>query len=73
MCASLPVHLRWVAALEEEFFRQGDMEKAHSLPVSPLFDRAKPGITKSQVGGKVALVKVGGSGWAGCLQQSHEE
>ncbi|KAG2443397.1 hypothetical protein HXX76_001757 [Chlamydomonas incerta] len=50
VCASLPVHLRWVAALEEEFFRQGDLEKAHALPVSPLFDRAKPGITKSQVG-----------------------
>lgn len=48
--ASLPVHCRWVALLEEEFFRQGDMEKAHNLPVSPLFDRNKPGITKSQVG-----------------------
>ncbi|EFJ48932.1 3'5'-cyclic nucleotide phosphodiesterase [Volvox carteri f. nagariensis] len=48
--ASLPVHCRWVQLLEEEFFRQGDMEKLHSLPVSPLFDRCKPGITKSQVG-----------------------
>lgn len=36
--------------LEEEFFRQGDMEKALKLPVSPLFDRTKPGVTKSQVG-----------------------
>ncbi|GLI71323.1 hypothetical protein VaNZ11_016483 [Volvox africanus] len=48
--ASLPVHCRWVQLLEEEFFRQGDMEKQHSLPVSPLFDRCKPGITKSQIG-----------------------
>ncbi|KXZ47713.1 hypothetical protein GPECTOR_33g595 [Gonium pectorale] len=48
--AALPVHCRWVALLEEEFFRQGDMEKLHHLPVSPLFDRSKPGVTKSQVG-----------------------
>ncbi|MEW5305766.1 MAG: hypothetical protein WDW36_008285 [Sanguina aurantia] len=50
LSAPLHVHLRWVAALEEEFFRQGDAEKACGLPVSPLFDRTKPGITKSQVG-----------------------
>lgn len=45
----LPIHLRWVAAREEEFFRQGDMEKACGTTVSPLFDRTKPGITKAQV------------------------
>lgn len=28
---------------------QGDAEKASGLPVSPLFDRDKPGVTKSQV------------------------
>jgi len=39
-----------VRCLEEEFYRQGDREKAAQLPVSPLFDRAKPGVTKSQVG-----------------------
>lgn len=42
--------IRWVRALEEEFFRQGDSEKAAGLPISLLFDRAKPGVTKSQVG-----------------------
>jgi cAMP-specific phosphodiesterase 4 len=47
---SREVHLRWVAALEEEFFRQGDAERAKGLPISPLFDRTKPGITKSQIG-----------------------
>ncbi len=47
---SLDVHLRWVAALETEFFLQGDQEKAAGLPISPLFDRTKPGVTKSQVG-----------------------
>lgn len=49
MSAPLHVHLRWVNALEEEFFRQGDAEKACGLPISPLFDRTKPGVTKSQV------------------------
>ena len=41
---------RWVHCLEEEFFRQGDQEKAAGLPISPLFDRDKPGVTKSQTG-----------------------
>lgn len=36
--------------LEEEFFRQGDVERAAGMTVSPLFDRSKQGITKSQVG-----------------------
>lgn len=35
---------------QEEFFRQGDRERALHLVVSPLMDRAKDGITKSQVG-----------------------
>lgn len=33
-----------------EFFRQGDKEKTIQLSVSPLMDRVKDGITKSQVG-----------------------
>ncbi|KAJ9511901.1 hypothetical protein QJQ45_004504 [Haematococcus lacustris] len=33
-----------------EFFRQGDAERAAGLPISPLFDRMKQGISKSQVG-----------------------
>jgi len=45
---SLPPQ-RWVNRLEEEFWRQGDQEKAANLPLSPLFDRDKPGVTKSQV------------------------
>ena len=44
------VHLRWVHLLEEEMFRQGDLEKARGYPVSPLMDRDKEGITKSQPG-----------------------
>ncbi len=42
-CCPLHCHLTtmWV---------QGDKEKAAGLPVSPLFDRDKPGVTKSQGG-----------------------
>ncbi|KAG2436288.1 hypothetical protein HXX76_006599 [Chlamydomonas incerta] len=47
---SLPVHERWLGVLEEEFFSQGDRERALGLPISPLFDRAKQGVSKSQVG-----------------------
>ncbi|KAJ9519215.1 hypothetical protein QJQ45_017879 [Haematococcus lacustris] len=50
VCEGHEVHLQWVSCLEEEFFKQGDREKAAGLPVSPLFDRDRPGITRSQVG-----------------------
>ena len=50
LAAALPVHCRWLGVLEEEFFRQGDKEKALGIPISPLFDRAKQGVSKSQVG-----------------------
>jgi hypothetical protein len=50
MTAPLAVHLKWVGALEEEFFRQGDVELETGLPISPLFDRRKAGITKAQAG-----------------------
>ncbi|GIL62062.1 hypothetical protein Vafri_16373, partial [Volvox africanus] len=46
----LPVHQRWLSSLEEEFFRQGDRERELGLPISPLFDRVKQGVGKSQVG-----------------------
>ena len=46
----LEVHKRWLAGLEEEFFRQGDQERELGIPISPLFDRAKQGVSKSQVG-----------------------
>jgi hypothetical protein len=48
-CTRLPQYLRWVGVLEEEMFLQGDKEKALGLPVSPLCDRAKGGVSTSQV------------------------
>eukprot|EP00775_Hariotina_reticulata_P007385 gene7385-7594_t len=61
LAAPPAVHRQWVAALEEENFRQGDRERAAGLAVSPLMDRARGGITKSQC----LAVYFGGrsSGW----------
>ena len=47
--AAWHVHREWVERLEEEQFRQGDMEKQLRLPVSALMDRTRDGITKMQV------------------------
>jgi len=45
------LHGRWVERLEEEFFAQGDREKALGLdPVSFLMDRDKPGVSQTQTG-----------------------
>ncbi|KXZ50318.1 hypothetical protein GPECTOR_17g957 [Gonium pectorale] len=46
----IEVHKRWLSVLEEEFFRQGDKERQLGMPISPLFDRAKQGVSKSQTG-----------------------
>jgi hypothetical protein len=43
-------HLGWVELLEEEFFQQGDAEKALGHPTSFLCDRTAPGVTQSQEG-----------------------
>ncbi len=34
----------------QEMFRQGDRERAAGMPISPLMDRSKGGVTKSQTG-----------------------
>ena len=41
---------RWVYLLFEEFFNQGDLEKASGLPVSFLCDREKTDIAVNQPG-----------------------
>ena len=44
------VHEKWVGRLEEEFFNQGDKERGLNIEITPLFDRTKKGISKSQIG-----------------------
>jgi len=45
-------HIRWVQRLQDEFFAQGDMERANAITISPLMDRTKSGPCKgcNQVG-----------------------
>ena len=42
------IHRKWVALLEEEFFRQGDMEREKNMTVSNFMDRKHEGISTSQ-------------------------
>eukprot|EP00753_Platysulcus_tardus_P007272 PLAT15018.1.p1 GENE.PLAT15018.1~~PLAT15018.1.p1 ORF type:complete len:791 (+),score=357.06 PLAT15018.1:56-2428(+) len=46
----LDYHLRWSNAITEEFFLQGDEEKALDLPVSALCDRSNTLLGKSNAG-----------------------
>lgn len=45
-----PTHMIWVKRLKDEYFRQGDRETQHALPMSFLMDRSKPSVTETQVG-----------------------
>ncbi|XP_055618829.1 cAMP-specific 3',5'-cyclic phosphodiesterase, isoforms N/G isoform X4 [Toxorhynchites rutilus septentrionalis] len=46
----LPLYKRWVSLLMEEFFLQGDKERAAGMDISPMCDRHNATIEKSQVG-----------------------
>uniref|UniRef100_A0A1L8DLH8 Phosphodiesterase n=2 Tax=Nyssomyia neivai TaxID=330878 RepID=A0A1L8DLH8_9DIPT len=46
----LPLYKRWVALLMEEFFLQGDKERASGMDISPMCDRHNATVEKSQVG-----------------------
>ncbi|XP_058063271.1 cAMP-specific 3',5'-cyclic phosphodiesterase, isoforms N/G [Anopheles bellator] len=46
----LPLYRRWVRRLMEEFFRQGDRERAAGMDVSPMCDRLSATVESSQVG-----------------------
>ena len=35
--------------MQEEFFLQGDQERARGLPISPFMDRERPRIRQSQI------------------------
>ena len=61
----------------QEMFRQGDRERALGQPISPLMDRTKGGVTKSQTGffNIVALpmytvsIRIGGAASFGSLSE----
>lgn len=43
-------YFRWTKKLIEEWYKQGDRERALNLPVSPMMDRHKPNVPRGQVG-----------------------
>lgn len=47
---TLELHTRWSWRIIEEFFRQGDQERALGLTVSPFMDRHMPNVAKAQGG-----------------------
>lgn len=46
----LKFYLNWTAKIMQEFFDQGDKERLRKLPISPMCDKLKPAIEKSQIG-----------------------
>lgn len=42
------LHRKWVMALQEEMFCQGDFEKTHGMPPSAMCDRGLPSISETQ-------------------------
>mmetsp|Transcript_19671 Transcript_19671/g.40067 ORF Transcript_19671/g.40067 Transcript_19671/m.40067 type:complete len:698 (+) Transcript_19671:290-2383(+) len=61
------VHITWSERLEEEMWRQGDVEKESSMKVSFLMDRDKPGVTKSQPGFVDFVVRPLFEVWVACF------
>jgi cAMP-specific phosphodiesterase 4 len=68
--AELSVHIEWSERLEEEMWRQGDIEKDRDMKVSFLMDREKPGVTKSQPGFIDFVVRPLFETWVACFPQS---
>ena len=44
------LHTKWSYFICEEFFEQGDLEKAHNMPVSMFCDREESNIANNQIG-----------------------
>eukprot|EP00475_Leptophrys_vorax_P012350 TRINITY_DN18793_c0_g1_i1.p1 TRINITY_DN18793_c0_g1~~TRINITY_DN18793_c0_g1_i1.p1 ORF type:complete len:582 (-),score=180.12 TRINITY_DN18793_c0_g1_i1:730-2475(-) len=49
-CKPAELSQQWTLRIEEEWFIQGDAEKALGLPISPMMDRSHPNTADSQVG-----------------------
>ncbi|KAJ3222868.1 cAMP-specific 3',5'-cyclic phosphodiesterase 4D [Chytriomyces hyalinus] len=45
-----PIYFPWCERVQEEFMRQGDLEKSLNLPVSPFMDRENINVPSSQIG-----------------------
>lgn len=61
------VHVQWSIRLEEEMWRQGDVETQMGMKVSFLMDRNKPGVTKSQPGFLDFVIRPLFDTWVACF------
>ena len=43
------IYVKWVGRIMEEFFQQGDKERAQGMDISPMCDRENATVAKSQV------------------------
>lgn len=51
LSSPLSLHKQWVHRLEEEFLKQGDVERLKGMPVGPMMDRTKPTkLSDTQIG-----------------------
>ena len=46
----IKIYKKWVLAVMTEFYMQGDLERELKLPISPMFDRNNPTVSKTQLG-----------------------
>mmetsp|Transcript_7614 Transcript_7614/g.14984 ORF Transcript_7614/g.14984 Transcript_7614/m.14984 type:complete len:710 (-) Transcript_7614:20-2149(-) len=63
------VHVKWSVRLEEEMWRQGDVEVDVGMKVSFLMDRNKPGVTKSQPGFLDFVIRPLFETWVACFPE----
>jgi hypothetical protein len=69
----LEIHKEWTSLITKEFFRQGELEAQHGIPVSPLCDRNACVLSKSQVGFLEVLVKPLFKVWEEFVEQNNED
>lgn len=61
------IYCLWVERLMKEFYAQGDRERVLGLPISPMMDRHKPVVERSQVGFIDFVIKPLYVQWQGAL------
>jgi hypothetical protein len=69
----LSIHKKWTSLISKEFFRQGELEAQHNIPITPLCDKSACVISKSQVGFLEVLVKPLFKVWEEFVQQNNDD
>ena len=67
-----PAYFDWTDRVLAEFYNQGEKEGEAGLPVSPFFDKSKPGVAKMQTGFINFIVKPIFAAWCDAVPQLRE-